>query len=64
LSGERAAVHLVAASGRSVITFVKIDTEKEVRFMAERETGTVKWFNKKGYGFISRDRGDQCKIKK
>ncbi len=55
---------MVAASGRSVITFVKIDTEKEVRFMAERETGTVKWFNKKGYGFISRDRGDQCKIKK
>jgi len=27
--------------------------------MAEREVGTVKWFdNKKGYGFISRESGE------
>jgi cold shock protein len=27
--------------------------------VAERETGTVKWFNnEKGYGFIERDAGD------
>ena len=27
--------------------------------MAKRETGTVKWFNdKKGFGFISREGGD------
>lgn len=27
--------------------------------MAERETGTVKWFNNaKGYGFIQREQGD------
>jgi len=27
--------------------------------MAERETGTVKWFNSsKGYGFIQRESGD------
>lgn len=29
--------------------------------MAERETGTVKWFNaSKGYGFIEREEGKIC----
>jgi CspA family cold shock protein len=28
-------------------------------FMAERESGTVKWFNaQKGFGFITREQGD------
>lgn len=27
--------------------------------MEERQTGTIKWFNnKKGYGFIAREKGD------
>jgi CspA family cold shock protein len=30
----------------------------EIQVMAERETGTVKWFNdSKGYGFIQRESG-------
>ena len=32
---------------------------KGILIMADRETGTVKWFNdSKGYGFIQRDTGD------
>ncbi len=36
-----------------------IHTSRRYSIMAERETGTVKWFNaEKGYGFIARERGD------
>jgi CspA family cold shock protein len=37
---------------------LKLKSRKGEVIMAERETGTVKWFNAiKGYGFIEGDRG-------
>ena len=42
---------------RSVPT--QSNTEGGCSTMAERETGTVKWFNSsKGFGFIARESGD------
>jgi CspA family cold shock protein len=39
-------------------TLQDIESRKESRFMSERLTGTVKWFNsEKGYGFIEREEG-------
>jgi cold shock protein len=36
-----------------------LEQKGRLRFMANRETGTVKWFdNAKGYGFIQRPQGE------
>jgi cold shock protein len=41
------------------ITFCRFGKKEGFCFMANRETGTVKWFdNAKGYGFIQRTAGD------